>query len=461
MKFRNKIFALFLSCFIFFSSVISSFANPVAVSLSYEALMGILALVGTVGITINNQQEYNNLVDELLDNNIKDYLGDDYLSNLEELVWHEYINRNNGNDNGNDNNDNEDRNIQVPFLPSMDKVLNNLVGNLSQDYEYRSCTKLPYAYLGDSMEEKYKKGKKIIVRDNVVYTFYCTTEKGERVAPSFKFIKGDNNVYTLWYHSDIYNPKSSWSDTPYSFYQGDSVAIVQSGGSVLCLPGSWVAVNLNHDLATAEKFNHKGTPYVPLKPSITDNKININPSSIPNIKDGIDLTAGGKLEVLAPKPLPTPSPGDKPGVDTGGSEDSSPSPSPSPSPGPGDDTNNSSLTDYISSLVVPGDSYWIDKFNHYKQLLTSKYPNINISELEKVCVGETPFPNIDISIMGVKVSRILDSDSTINATVNFFRPLLQGFVGIFLMLYVYKEVYFMIRGVYPFSAGTNNGGVIK
>lgn len=120
---------------------------------------------------------------------------------------------------------------------------------------------------------------------------------------------------------------------------------------------------------------------------------------------------------------------------------------------PPTDTPTDTTWDWLINLVVPGETYFTDTFSSKLELAQSKLPFLDLTPLQKLACGETPFPNIDIKIMGSNVSRILNSDDTLNKVVSFFRPIIQAFVSVFMLLYGYNQIYFLIRGTYPIKLG--------
>lgn len=109
--------------------------------------------------------------------------------------------------------------------------------------------------------------------------------------------------------------------------------------------------------------------------------------------------------------------------------------------------------DWIINLVVPSDTYWVDKFNSIRDNISNKFPGVDSDVLKGLCVEGTPLKDHSIKIMNSNTSAVAMSGTTINRIADWVKPVIQGIVAIFLVLYNYNQVYYIIRGTKPFSTG--------
>ena len=102
------------------------------------------------------------------------------------------------------------------------------------------------------------------------------------------------------------------------------------------------------------------------------------------------------------------------------------------------------LLDFIISLVVPSEGYWADVFEDILENLKSKIPNVDIDELEQLAVREKSFEDIYATFFGVRC--LVVRASVVNEVISWVRPIIQGLIALFLLLYNYNQVYKLIRG---------------
>lgn len=114
------------------------------------------------------------------------------------------------------------------------------------------------------------------------------------------------------------------------------------------------------------------------------------------------------------------------------------------------------ISDFIVSLVVPNESYWVDTFNGFRNKLSSKFPGLDVSSLDGLCVNGLPLQDVKVSLMGTG-SAVAFSGSTINSIASWLKPIVQGFIGVFLILYNYNQIYYLLRGTKPISLGRQGG----
>ena len=101
------------------------------------------------------------------------------------------------------------------------------------------------------------------------------------------------------------------------------------------------------------------------------------------------------------------------------------------------------LLDFITGLFVPSDSYWTDKVTELTGEIKNKYPHINIGKLEELAVGEKVFEDIYGTFFGQKC--LIVRASIINNIIGWARPILQGLICIFLLIFNYNQLYKMLR----------------
>lgn len=102
------------------------------------------------------------------------------------------------------------------------------------------------------------------------------------------------------------------------------------------------------------------------------------------------------------------------------------------------------LWDFLKKILVPEDSYWIDKFNEMKEKLEEKVPGIDVSKLEELAVGENAFKDIYANFFGQEC--LVVRASLINRVISWARPIIQGALSILLLIYNYNQLYKLIRG---------------
>ena len=84
----------------------------------------------------------------------------------------------------------------------------------------------------------------------------------------------------------------------------------------------------------------------------------------------------------------------------------------------------SKVKDFIISLVVPSDLYWVDTWGGLYGSFTNAFPGVDMSNFNDLIVNGKKFPNIDINIMGVK-GRVVNGD-VCNSIVDWLRPIVAG-----------------------------------
>lgn len=102
------------------------------------------------------------------------------------------------------------------------------------------------------------------------------------------------------------------------------------------------------------------------------------------------------------------------------------------------------LFEFIKSIFVPSDGYFIGKFEDILTSLKSRIPGIDIDKLKSLAVGEYQFKDIYATFFGVKC--LVVRGSIINDVVSWSRPIIQGLIAIFLLIYNYNQIYKLIRG---------------
>ena len=102
------------------------------------------------------------------------------------------------------------------------------------------------------------------------------------------------------------------------------------------------------------------------------------------------------------------------------------------------------LLEFIKSIFVPSEGYFIDVFNDILSSIKEKIPGVDVSKLEQLAVGEQEFEDIYATFFGVKC--LVIKGSIINRVVSWGRPIIQGIIALFLLLYNYNQIYFLFRG---------------
>ena len=102
------------------------------------------------------------------------------------------------------------------------------------------------------------------------------------------------------------------------------------------------------------------------------------------------------------------------------------------------------LLSLIQQLFFVEETYWSDKVTDLSTELEGKYPTVNIDKIKDIAVGEKEFKDIKATFFGVE--GVVVRASLINRVISWARPILQGFIALFLLLYNYSQLYKIIRG---------------
>lgn len=108
------------------------------------------------------------------------------------------------------------------------------------------------------------------------------------------------------------------------------------------------------------------------------------------------------------------------------------------------------LLEFFKSLLVPTDTYFTDNFNDVTVALKEKIPDVDIEKLEDLAVGESTFKDIYADFFGVRC--LVIRGSVINNVISWARPIIQGLIVLFLLLYNYNQIYYLIRGTSLYGA---------
>ncbi len=111
------------------------------------------------------------------------------------------------------------------------------------------------------------------------------------------------------------------------------------------------------------------------------------------------------------------------------------------------------LWEFLKSLLVPGETYFVDEFGKVTEKMKEKIPGIDITKLEDLAVGEFKFKDIYARFFGIEC--LVVRGSIINEVISWARPIIQGLIALFLLLYNYNQIYFLIRGSSLFGASNN------
>lgn len=120
------------------------------------------------------------------------------------------------------------------------------------------------------------------------------------------------------------------------------------------------------------------------------------------------------------------------------------------------------LLEFLKSLLVPGEGYFVEEFGKVTEKLEEKIPSIDISKLEDLAVGEAQFKDMYAEFFGIRC--LVVRGSVINSVIGWIRPIIQGLVALFLLLWNYNQIYFLIRGTSLMGASNsidnmNNGRI--
>lgn len=102
------------------------------------------------------------------------------------------------------------------------------------------------------------------------------------------------------------------------------------------------------------------------------------------------------------------------------------------------------LLSLIQQLFFVDETYWSDKVTDLSTELEGKYPVPNIDKIKDIAVGEKQFKDIKATFFGVE--GVVVRASVVNRVISWARPILQGFIALFLLLYNYSQLYKIIRG---------------
>lgn len=102
------------------------------------------------------------------------------------------------------------------------------------------------------------------------------------------------------------------------------------------------------------------------------------------------------------------------------------------------------LLEFIQGLLVPGEDYFVDEFGKITEKLEEKVPSVDITKLESLAVEEAQFKDIYAEFFGVRC--LVVRASLINNILDWAKPIIQGLIALFLLLYNYNQIYFLIRG---------------
>lgn len=102
------------------------------------------------------------------------------------------------------------------------------------------------------------------------------------------------------------------------------------------------------------------------------------------------------------------------------------------------------LWEFLKSLLVPGETYFVDEFNKVTEKMKDKIPGIDITKLEDLAVGEFKFKDMYAEFFGIEC--LVVRGSLINNVIGWARPIIQGLIALFLLLYNYNQIYLLIRG---------------
>lgn len=94
-------------------------------------------------------------------------------------------------------------------------------------------------------------------------------------------------------------------------------------------------------------------------------------------------------------------------------------------------------------FICSKETYWTDKVTEVNKTINNKYPTVNIDKLEELAVGEKKFEDIYATFFGQKC--LVVRASLVNNIIGWARPIIQGLLCIFLLLYNYNNLYKLLR----------------
>lgn len=101
------------------------------------------------------------------------------------------------------------------------------------------------------------------------------------------------------------------------------------------------------------------------------------------------------------------------------------------------------LTGLLTSLFVPSDDYWVNNFNTIEGALKDKIPGLDLEPIKELANKENVFEDIYATIFGKRC--LIVRASLINEVIGWARPILQGVIALFLLLYNYNQIYHLLR----------------
>lgn len=107
------------------------------------------------------------------------------------------------------------------------------------------------------------------------------------------------------------------------------------------------------------------------------------------------------------------------------------------------------LEEMIKSLVVPDDLYFKTKFNELRAIAGQKIDTEMLNSID-YNVGEYGFPDITGTINGQTVTFV--NFSYLRQYLPNIKMITDPLCYLMLLLYIYNELYFLIRGVYPINS---------
>lgn len=115
------------------------------------------------------------------------------------------------------------------------------------------------------------------------------------------------------------------------------------------------------------------------------------------------------------------------------------------------------LKNLFKDLFIPTETFINDNFNNIKDILINKYEN-DLNVLNSLKVEAEEFQDVKINLYGKEMTIL--SAKPVRDNIVYIRMVTSMFWIFLLLLYIYNQIYFLIRGTYPIvtsSKTTING----
>lgn len=453
---KKKIITFILTFTVFLFNCIPSHAFAPAIPISYELLMGLMAVGTAFGLSLpKDDVEYWDYTRSL--RNHLSVVDDEYLRLLDKSAkeWRQ-------NSNNNDDEPDNDTPFIVPVSATLVSVLSELFDKVGKDvsisYTYVNTLLNPLMNFKDYTSYTNSDiSFNTLTQSNqdlLTYKIYpnCHNHEikiasgGAKGAVSYVYDKSFAN-YEDYYNKGltIMGSQNSTGVAKVTLFTINGDLALGYLNSSNAKQATYLTCPTTGQRLTFNKYVKPVIPYSPITPNIDNDEL-IVPNGVPNINiPGIDTIPGVSPgdDVNPPfdvsEPLPVPGTNPNPGDDVNPGDDIN----------PGEGTIWEQVLDFVTNLLVPSDSFWTNTFNEFATNFGNSFPIIDMSKFNDLIVDGKPFPNIDVNIMGVN-ARVVNGD-VINSIVDWLRPIIAGFMMLCLMFFNYRKIYKLIRNTEPFG----------